>query len=124
MTPSLLELPQFREEVRRLSRKYPHIEEDLRRSCQRLLDNPTQGAYAIPGYERKLWKVRLPSTDQRRGKSGGFRLIFYFDGSRPEAIHALTIYPKSEREDLSPAQLWDLYQKFLRYVRDYERKPP
>lgn len=113
MKASLDETPHFKEEVKRLSRKYHHIEDDLQGFYQGFLENPIQSAFAIPGFERKLWKIRIRSRDQQRGKSGGFRLIFYFDESNPGTVHALTIYPKSEREDISAKELWELYKRFI-----------
>ena len=113
MKPTLIEFTRFTDEVRRLSKKYPHLENDLKNFYPDFLDNPLLRADAIPGFERKLWKIRVRSTDQQRGKSGGFRVIFYVHESRPEAVHLLTIYPKSEREDLSGKELLELYKRFL-----------
>lgn len=114
MKPSLVEDPHFKEEVKRLKRKYPHFEADLQRFYEDFLNNPLQRAYAIPGFERKLWKIRMRSTDLQRGKSGGFRLIFYFNESKPDTVHLLAVYPKTEREDLTRAEYLELYKRILK----------
>ena len=55
----------------------------------------------------------MKSTDQQRGKSGGFRLIFYFDENKPAALYMLTLYPKTEREDISPDELQRLLKEVM-----------
>lgn len=116
MKARLYPLPEFTREVDRLKRKYSHIEDDLQNFYQEFLNNPILMADALPGFGRKLWKARVGSTDMQRGKSGGFRIIFHFDESRPETVHLLSIYPKSERKDLSPSEYIELFKKV--------RKPP
>ncbi len=44
-----------------------------------------------------VYKVRLPNCDAQRGKSGGYRVIYYIQ--IPQHIILLTIYSKSERSD-------------------------
>ena len=39
-----------------------------------------------------------------RGKSGGFRVIYYATGSSESPVLALLLYAKNERADLSPDQ--------------------
>lgn len=117
MKPSPVEFPQFKDEIKRLSRKYHHLENDISRFYQDFLNNPIQNAFAIPGYERKLWKTRMRSTDQQKGKSGGFRIIFYLDEAKPDKVYFLTIYSKSEREDLSSSQLWEIYKRFIDFLK-------
>ncbi len=49
-----------------------------------------------------------------KGKSGGLRVIYFYQAS-PETIYMLTVYPKSEQEDLSPAdkKAWAKFVKAL-----------
>lgn len=118
MKSSFVELTQFKGEIKRLSRKYPQLEDDLNRFYQDFLNNPIQNAFATPGFERKLWKTRMRSTDQQKGKSGGFRIIFYFDEAKPDNVYSLAIYPKNEREDLSSSQLWEIYKRFIDFLKE------
>lgn len=48
-------------------------------------------------------KVRLPNPSARRGKRGGFRVIYYLLLS--DRVIMLTIYSKSLRADLSLSKL-------------------
>src|SRR6478609_6239249 len=63
-----------------------------------LLDTPDKGE-VIPGCGglRKL-RVRDPSRGQ--GKRGGFRVV-YLHVPETDQIHFITIYSKSQRDDLS-----------------------
>jgi mRNA-degrading endonuclease RelE of RelBE toxin-antitoxin system len=47
----------------------------------------------------QVYKVRLPNRDAQRGKSGGYRVIYYI--RTPKRIVLLTVYSKSDRSDTS-----------------------
>ncbi len=66
---------------------------------QRLLLRPQVGV-VIPG-SGGLRKLRW-ATEQR-GKSGGFRIIYYWDAP-VTTFYMLFLYPKNEQEDLTPEQ--------------------
>jgi len=54
----------------------------------------------IQGYHGKVYKARISSSDQKKGKSGGFRFIYYVvldDGT----VYMMTAYSKSTQTDLS-----------------------
>ena len=53
-----------------------------------------------------------------KGKSGGLRVIYFYQAS-PETIYMLTVYPKSEQEDLSPADK-KAWAKFVKALTDEE----
>jgi len=57
----------------------------------------------IPG-SGGVRKLRVRSTDLKRGKSGGFRLL-YIVLSDPELICPLLIYAKSDWEDVTRREL-------------------
>ena len=48
------------------------------------------------GYE--AYKVRLPNRSARRGKSGGFRVIYY--ERETTLVLLLIVYSKTERSDI------------------------
>jgi mRNA-degrading endonuclease RelE of RelBE toxin-antitoxin system len=94
----------------------------LENICQKLVINPIQLAIPMPAYHRKLWKTRIPSTDMKRGKSGGFRMIFYYNEDAPNKIYRLAVYVKAEREDLSPREMQLLYKRFMEYLKGSSHK--
>lgn len=107
----------FDKDIERLKKKYPHLEEDIKKFQENFSKEFYLNSDAIPGFERQLWKARIASTDMKRGKSGGFRLIFYYNQTKgADKVQLLNIYPKSERGDLSPDELMELFKNFMKSV--------
>jgi len=105
-------LPQtFQKCVTRLKKKFPHIKDDLSPLFQNLQNNPEAGD-PIPGWHRKIWKVRVSSRDLKRGKSGGFRVIYAWTAGQP-ILYPLFIYFKGEKEDITKAEIEDLLKKLF-----------
>jgi len=109
MNYELIPLPEFERQVKRLQKKYRRLKDDLIALRQVLLANPRAGN-AIPGLHNKIYKLRLASSDFARGKSGGFRVIYYFAPSHTH-IYLLTIYPKSEKENIRVKEILTLLKQ-------------
>ena len=105
-------LPQtFQRCVKFLKKKFPHIKYDLFPLFQILQNNPEIGD-PIPGWYRKIWKVRVSSTDLRKEKSGAFRVIYFWTSGQP-IIYPLFMYFKGEKEDITKAEIEDLLKKLF-----------
>jgi mRNA-degrading endonuclease RelE of RelBE toxin-antitoxin system len=115
--PAFIAPETFHEELRRLKKKYPHIEKDLSNFKDNFADEIRLSARPIPGGENKIWKARIASTDMQRGKSGGFRLIFGCNPNNFDRIYLLKLYPKAEREDISAEELMELFKKFIKLIQ-------
>ncbi|MBI3832395.1 MAG: hypothetical protein HY291_22920 [Planctomycetes bacterium] len=63
--------------------------------------NPLAGKLVQGG--RGLRKLRWASPGQGQGKRGGVRVIYYVQVG--VALYLVTVYPKSEKEDLSAREL-------------------
>lgn len=88
--------PTFRKDFKQLRKRYPHIQQDVQPLIDQLLAGETPGdQIESTGYT--VYKVRLPNRDAQRGKSGGYRVIYYIRAA--ERIVLLTIYSKSDRSD-------------------------
>lgn len=61
-----------------------------------------------------LRKVRLKSAS--KGTSGGFRVCYYFQHKEIGEIFLITIYPKNEKEDLSPDEKKD-FKKLIEVIK-------
>lgn len=97
--------PAFQKDVKRLRKKYPRIQKDVQPLIDRLIAGETPGdQIQSTGYT--VYKVRLQNRDAQRGKSGGYRVIYYID--TPTQTVLLTIYAKSEREDTSASAIEDI----------------
>ena len=105
-------LPQtFQRCIKSLKKKFPHIKDDLFPLFQNLQKNPKIGD-SIPGWNRKIWKLRASSKDLKRGKSGGFRVIYAWT-SGERVVYPLFVYFKGERQDVTRSEIEGLLKKLL-----------
>ncbi|MCP4768102.1 MAG: addiction module antitoxin [Gammaproteobacteria bacterium] len=63
----------FKKQLKRLSRRYRKIRQDVQPIIDALLGNETPGDQ-ITGTDYTLYKVRAKNSDSQRGKSGGYSL--------------------------------------------------
>ena len=87
----------FTRDLRRLARKYPSLADDVDGLITELELDYRPGV-RMRRVGRNVYKVRLPNRSARRGKSGGFRVIYQErDGV---LVLLLLIYSKTERADI------------------------
>ena len=65
----------FKRQLRDLARRYRNIRSDLLPVLDQLLAGQTPGDQ-VPGTGYAIYKVRLSNRDAKRGKSGGYRVIY------------------------------------------------
>jgi mRNA-degrading endonuclease RelE of RelBE toxin-antitoxin system len=105
--------PEFKRNLRQLAKKYRQIKTDV----QPLLDALTQGQTPgdqIHGVRYTVFKARVKNSDSRKGKSGGYRIIYQRVHER--LIILVTIYSKTEQADITP-------QDIRQIILDYEAQP-
>ena len=90
--------PWFIKRTKILQKRYPHIVQDTRSLVEQLKRGKTPGDH-VQAKNYTIYKVRLPNRDARRGKSGGYRVIYYIQTQ--SRITLLTIYSKSDQNDIS-----------------------
>ena len=95
--------PYFLKELKRLSKRYRSLKEDVNLLVASLHENPFQGTDLGKG----LHKIRMSITSKGKGKSGGARFITLtlLVTSDKADILLLTLYDKSECENLTDAEL-------------------
>jgi mRNA-degrading endonuclease RelE of RelBE toxin-antitoxin system len=101
--------PEFKRNVRALAKKYPHIRSDV----QPLIDQLQRGEWIgdqVQGTGYTIFKARIRNSDISRGKSGGYRAIYYL--KTQTAIVLITIYSKTEQSDISPAKIRKILTEF------------
>jgi mRNA-degrading endonuclease RelE of RelBE toxin-antitoxin system len=101
-TPEIVYTPEFKRNLRQLAKKYRHIKSDV----QPIIEDLNQGRVTgdqIPGIRYDVFKVRVKNSDAAKGKSGGYRIIYYRPGS--SLIVLITIYSKTEQSDITPAEI-------------------
>jgi mRNA-degrading endonuclease RelE of RelBE toxin-antitoxin system len=59
----------FQKSIKALKKKYPKVKNDLLDYIKALEEDPSAGD-PIPGWSKEIWKVRVASSDVRKGKRG------------------------------------------------------
>jgi len=93
----------FEKRFIRLQKKFPNVHIDLEKITEILAQDPRAGD-AIPQLYEMAWKIRMASSDMKKGKSGGFRIIYYYKHPEPEIV-LLDIYAKNERADIPKKEI-------------------
>jgi mRNA-degrading endonuclease RelE of RelBE toxin-antitoxin system len=89
--------PRFQRDLRDLAKRYRQVRSDL----QPLIEQLQAGAFPgdrISGVTSTVFKVRLKNSSVQKGKSGGYRVIYYL--KTPTKIILATLYSKSDRSDI------------------------
>ena len=90
----------FRRAAKPLLKKYPSLKAEIEALIDLLEVDPVQGTFL----GRNCYKIRIAISSKGKGKSGGARVITYFQIVE-DTVHLLTIYDKSERENLPDHEL-------------------
>ena len=101
--------PKFEKELKRLAKKYPSLKIEYPELVNSLKENPVQGV----SIGNSCYKIRLSIASKGKGKSGGARVIAYLQISET-IVYLLTIYDKSEQENIAVKELAEL----LKYISD------
>lgn len=113
MTTPLIEVgfaQTFLDDLKRLKKKFRHVFDDVDEFVDLLKQGETSGDQ-IPGVGSPVYKVRLKSRDLAKGKRSGFRTLYYVE--TPTRRVLLTIYIKSERADISIAEIARIVKQYL-----------
>ena len=100
MSYKVLAIPHFNRALKRLADKYPSLKKEIAELYDQLEKDPKKGT----SIGQDCYKIRLSISSKGRGKSGGARVITYISIVETE-VYLLTIYDKSEKEDLNPKEL-------------------
>jgi mRNA-degrading endonuclease RelE of RelBE toxin-antitoxin system len=103
MSYSLIAVPTFSKESKRLAIKYLSLKSDLSKLFESLQENPIQGT----ALGNNCYKIRFAISSKGKGKSGGARLVTNFVISN-ETVYLLSIYDKSDKENLTDKELKEL----------------
>ncbi|MEO6832579.1 MAG: addiction module toxin RelE [Chitinophagaceae bacterium] len=111
MSFSVLVSEKFKNEAKRLIKKFPSLKEELAILGNELSQNPEMGK----ALGNNTYKIRVAIKSKGKGKSGGARVITYVLTENKE-VYLLTIYDKSEFDSLDDRtikniveSLWDNY---------------
>ena len=90
----------FERQAKRLIKNYASLKKELLKLVQELKENPEQGT----AIGKSCFKIRISIASKGKGKSGGARIITNF-AVTDASVYLLSIYDKSEKENLSDKEL-------------------
>ena len=106
MSFSIRTIPNFDKEFKKFYRKYPSLIGDFETVLQELTLNPQFGTSTGKG----CFKIRLAISSKNKGKSDGARIIICVK-IHDEIITLISIYDKSDIENLSNKELSELLEQ-------------
>lgn len=106
MKYEILTINTFDKQFKRLIKKYPSLKNEMKEVGEILTQNPTIG---IP-LGNNCYKIRISISSKGKGKSGGGRVITYVL-IRKETVFLLSIYDKSEQDNISDSDIQKLLEK-------------
>lgn len=100
MSYNVISSGQFNKELKQLAKKFPSLKKEYEVLLDEIEHNPFLGTSIGKG----CYKIRLAISSKGKGKSGGARVItyVYVEG---KTVYLLSIYDKSEKENISDAEL-------------------
>ena len=105
MSYSILPTHRFEKELKRLAKKFPSLKNEFSELIDDLIQDPETGTFL----GNNCYKIRLAIASKGKGKSGGARVITYLY-IESETVYLLTIYDKSEKENLKPNELKEMIE--------------
>lgn len=90
----------FERQAKRLTRKYVSLKKELLELVHQLKENPQKGT----AIGKNCFKIRIAIASRGKGKSGGGRVITNII-VRDNTVYLLSIYDKSEKENLTDKEL-------------------
>ncbi|MCC5939162.1 MAG: type II toxin-antitoxin system RelE/ParE family toxin [Lunatimonas sp.] len=105
MSYSVKSIEVFERQAKKLIKKYASLKTELLALVQVLKENPDEGT----AIGKSCYKIRLAIKSKGKGKSGGARVITNFVVAN-DAVYLLSIYDKSDQENISDKELDELLQ--------------
>ncbi len=103
MNYSIIAIPKFAKELKKLSKKHPSLKSDFAVLIESLENDPFQGV----SLGNNCYKIRLGIKSKGKGKSGGARVITHIIVAET-TVYLLAIFDKSDKESLSDKELENL----------------
>jgi mRNA-degrading endonuclease RelE of RelBE toxin-antitoxin system len=113
-------VPEYDKDIKKISKKYKHIEEDIYRALTAIKTNPSNfhGSVLINGLgetiKNPIFKLKkFRSTDiHGKGSRSGFRLIYSYESNLNKIILIQFYYHKNESTDCDKKRIKKYFQHF------------
>jgi mRNA-degrading endonuclease RelE of RelBE toxin-antitoxin system len=93
----------FERQAKRLMKKFPSLKKEIQELIKELKEEPEKGT----SIGHNCYKIRLAIVSKGKGKSGGSRVITHVV-FKDDTVYLLTIYDKSDIENLSDKEILEL----------------
>ncbi len=107
MSFNIIALEQFKKDTKLLYKKYQQLPLDLQKLASILKINPKSGIEL----GSKCYKIRIPNSSIPTGKSGGFRVIYYYYNGE-ENLYLMTIFSKRDVANISNEAILDILEQY------------
>ena len=102
VTPTL----KFTKELKRLVKKFPSLKQEYASLISKLSTKPILGTFL----GENCYKIRIAIASKNKGKSGGARVITFII-AEDQDVYLLTIYDKSDKENISSKELKEIVKQ-------------
>ena len=106
MNLKIVSIKQFLKELKTLHKRYKNIGKDLKQLKEMLLEDPKAGI----ALAHNCYKIRLANSSVPTGKSGGFRVVYYYVDDNG-TVYLLSIYSKSDIANISDEKIVGILKK-------------
>jgi len=100
----------FLKDIKDLAKSYRSVRKDILPLIDRLSDGEIIGD-RLKGFDYQVYKVRVKNSDNRKGTSGGYRVIYYIKTT--DFIVLSNIYSKSDYESIDDSLIEKSIQQYL-----------
>ncbi len=121
MNVNVVPTSNFERKAKKLIKKYRSLKGELAELTAELKSDPRKGTHI----RENVYKIRLAVKSKGKGKSAGMRVITYVDvfvAHEPHEtdVYILSIYDKSESENIGEGHLTDLLKEIQEEVEKME----
>jgi len=112
MSNTVIPSPEFKKDLKPLLKKYRTLKESILALEESLIENP----YLGESYGHGIYKVRMADESKGKGKSGGFRVLYYHLSKTDQGIEMLllNIFDKSAASTIKKADAVKLLKEILK----------
>ena len=100
----------FLKDIKDLAKSYRSVRKDILPLIERLSDGEIIGD-RLKGFDYLIYKVRVKNSNNQKGASGGYRVIYYIQTS--DLIILTNIYSKSDYENIDDDLIEKSIKKYL-----------
>ena len=98
----------FKNEAKKLIKKYASLRTEIIELGKELAENPTSGT----PLGNDVYKIRLATASKNKGKSGGARIISFVK-IIDETVYFLSIYNKGNKDSISDKEIEELIKNYI-----------